>query len=94
MGYRIEYDQKIGKYEVRKEKTKDHSMILVIAAVVILTGVMVLWPKAEDALFAAIIPGDDTVTVQAFQNMTDDMRSGAYLTDALYTFCHYVIHGT
>lgn len=40
-----------------------------------------------------LIPGEDAVTVQAFQNMTDDLRSGATLGDAVEAFCRFVIHG-
>ena len=93
MSYRIEYDNRIGKYEVRKEQPKNISLLLIVSVLGVIGGLL-LWPEAGAALRTAIIPGDDAVTVQAFRNMTDDMRSGASVTDALYTFCHYVIHGT
>ena len=93
MSYRIEYDKRIGKYEVRKEQPKKMSSLLIMAVVGVIGGLL-LWPEAGAALSAAIIPGEDMVTVQSFRNMTAEMRSGASLMDAVYTFCHYVIHGT
>jgi len=92
MSYRIEYDNRIGKYEVRKGQPKKISSLLIIAVVGVICGTMLL-PEGVAELRSWFIPGDDTVTVQAFHIMTDDIRSGASLTDALYTFCHYVIHG-
>lgn len=93
MSYRIEYDRRIGKYEVRKDEQKKFLLFLIMAVVGLIGGMMLL-PDGAAALGSWMIPGDDTVTVQAFQNMTDDMRSGASLAEAFYSFCHYVIHGT
>ena len=93
MSYRIEYDKRIGKYEVCKEQPKKLSLLLMMSVVGVIGGIL-MWPEAVAALSAAIIPGDDMVTVQAFRNMTAEMRSGASLMDAVYTFCHFVIHGT
>lgn len=93
MSYRIKYDNRIGKYEVRRDQPKKISSLLIIAVVGVIGGLL-LWPEAGAALRAAIIPGEDMVTVQAFRNMTADMRSGASLGDAVFAFCHYVIHGT
>lgn len=93
MSYRIEYDNRIGKYEVRKGQPKKMSSLLIIAVVGVICGTMLL-PEGVAELRSWFIPGDDTVTVQAFRNMTDDMRSGASLEDAVFAFCHYVIHGS
>lgn len=92
MGYRIEYDTFVGKYEIReKKRTKWPLVMLAVSLLFLLTcGV---WTEGAQKLRSFLIPGDDAVTVQAFKSMTEDLRSGASLGDAVYTFCHYVIHG-
>lgn len=90
MGYRIEYDGRAGKYEVKPEG-KRLPMILLCAGV--LVAALCLWPQGAQKLRSFLIPGEDTVTVQAFQNMTDDLRSGATVGEAVEAFCRYVIHG-
>ena len=93
MSYRIEYDGRIGKYEVRKENERRNAMYVYVAGAGILAAAILLWPEVGTALRSWIIPGDDAVTTQAFLNMTQDMRSGASLGEAVFGFCRYVIHG-
>ena len=92
MGYRIEYDALGGKYEVRN-RDKGRLPLLPAALGLLLLGVAVFWPQGGQALRGMLIPGEDTLTIQAFQNMTDVLRGGGSLGDAVYTLCHAVIHG-
>lgn len=93
MSYRIEYDSRVGKYEVCKERGRGGMPILLSGIGIIVVFSLLLWPEAGAAVRSYLIPGEDAVTVQAFHNMSDDLRSGADLKDALYTFCRHVIHG-
>lgn len=93
MGYRIEYDGRIDKYEVTKEYPWRFP-ILVFGIFLLFTLLTYkFWPEGSEQLRKMLIPGDDSVTVQAFHNMTDDLRSGASVSEAVYAFCRYVIHG-
>lgn len=94
MGYRIEYDGRIDKYEVTKDHSWRFPMLTFGAFILFAVLTYHFWPEGSAQLRALLIPGDDAVTVQAFHNMTDDLRSGASVTEALYAFCRYVIHGT
>ena len=40
-----------------------------------------------------ILPGDAEITASAFQNMTDALKSGNGLPQAITTFCETVIEG-
>jgi len=93
MGYRIEYDRGNGKYEIRRERLGTFWFAVgTVAVVLILCGAL---GQGRGAFVRSlVIPGEDTVTVQAFQNMTDDLRSGANLGEALESFCRFVIHGS
>lgn len=93
MGYRIEYDRGNGKYEITPTHPWRASLIFLGALGVFLVYASVLRPETVQFLRSVLIPGEDAVTVQAFQNMTDDLRCGASVSDAVEAFCRYVIHG-
>lgn len=93
MSYRIEYDGRIDKYEVVRN-TKSRFPGLVTAAFgLFLLLTLCLWQEGAEQFKSILIPGEDAVTVQAFYNMTNDLRSGAGIRDAVYIFCQSVIHG-
>lgn len=92
MGYRIEYDRGNGKYEVREEHPYRFVLLLGVLVFSALLASCFL-PNWTAAVRSVLIPGDDAVTVQAFECMTDDLRSGAKVFDAVKTFCRFVIHG-
>lgn len=89
MSYRIEYDNRVGKYEVRKEK----SGILPYLVVFSLAAALWICPRSREMVRSLLIPGNDQITTAAFQLMTDDLRSGAGMYDALYDFCDTIIRG-
>lgn len=93
MGYRIEYDRENGRYEISHMRTWQFPLMLAGVLGVFLLLVMHFWPEGAAVFRSALIPGDDAVTLQAFRNMTADLRSGATVPDALETFCRFVIHG-
>lgn len=87
MSYRIEYDGRAGKYEVKPEGRRGAVLLAVLGAALALA--VCFSPEVRTWL----IPGEDAVTVQAFHIMTDDLRSGATISDAVEAFCRFVIHG-
>ncbi len=90
MSYRIEYDSKVNKYEVKPEK--NYLMPIMVFSAMILV-LFFFQSDRADAVCSFLIPGEDAVTVQAFSAMTNDLRSGAELWDAVEVFCRAVIHG-
>lgn len=90
LGYRIVYDGRAGKYEVKEDRSFRFWM---------LTGVMLLltllfWKEGREYIQEALIPGDNETTIGALKNMTSQLRQGSGLRDAVVTFCNEVIHGT
>ena len=90
MGYRIEYDGRAGKYEVKREG-KWGIPILLCTAIVL--AFLCFLPQGRGELCGFLIPGEDEITLQAFENMTCDLRSGASLGEAVEAFCRFLIHG-
>lgn len=93
MSYRIEYDGRIDKYEVVPEYRSRLPYFLAAFFCLFLLLTVVFWQEGWEQLKSILIPGEDEITVQAFLNMTDDLRSGAGMRDSIYTFCRSVIHG-
>lgn len=89
MGYRIEYDRAVGKYEIRK---KSSDVFPVILCSVLIIAVLCAC-QSREVLISLLVPGEDVVTIEAFHAMTSDLRSGATLLDAFTDFCRLVIHG-
>lgn len=90
MGYRIEYDGRAGKYEVKPQGKEG---IKILLSTVLVLALLCFLPQGSGKLRSFLIPGEDEVTLQAFQNMTCDLRSGASLGEAVEAFCRFLIHG-
>ena len=92
MSYRIEYAPSVDKYEIIRAKPAMIRRFLFLGATGLFCA-MLLWPGGREVVRSFLIPGEDAVTVLAFQTMTNDLRSGAGLYEAIYDFCRMVIHG-
>ena len=94
LGYRIEYDGGVGKYEVRKYSPYKRPALLTAAVCLFLLLTFFLWPEGADYIREALIPGENAVTAAAFENLTQRLRQGEPLQDAVTAFCSDVIHGS
>lgn len=93
MGYRIEYDKGTKSYEVRKDNPWRLAVLTVICFGLFLMLSSWFWPEGISFIRNIVIPGDDAVTVQALENLTLELRAGASMKDAVFTFCQEVIRG-
>lgn len=91
LSYRIEYDSRIDKFEVRSIRHGGRNIFLLMG--IGFLAVSCLAPEYRNTVRSFLIPGEDAVTTLAFQTMSEDLRSGANLADAFYEFCRMVIHG-
>lgn len=92
MGYIIAYDSMGGKYEVSVHNPWRFPVLCIAALCMFLFLTFHFWPEGSTLLRSVLIPGEDAVTVQAFQNMTQDLKAGASVPDAIEAFCKEVIH--
>lgn len=93
MGYRIEYDNLGGKYEISREKSGRFPFLLAVGCGLCLLGVCACWPEGAEKLQNWLIPGDDAVTTQAFHILRENLKNGAPVGKAVEAFCRFVIHG-
>lgn len=93
MAYRIEYDSRGGKYEIKKDKPSRLPVLAAAAFLLFLLFTFQFWDAGAEVIRDLLIPGDREVTVRAWDHMTDDLRSGAGLQDAFAAFCAEVLDG-
>ena len=93
MGYRIEYDLKTGQYEVSKDNPWQVPALTIVCFGIFLLLSSWFWPEGIDFIRDLVIPGEDAVTIQAFQNMTQQLHNGISFRDALSAFCLEVMRG-
>ena len=84
MGYRIIY----GEDPFVKKKEKNHLRSLTagfLLALVVL--VRCCWPRGTEILRQTLLPGENT----AFQQMTEQIRDGEPIGDAVTVFCQRIV---
>lgn len=90
MGYRIVYDARGGKYEVRVHRPWHFWIVCSISLLLI----YVFWEDGAAYIREAMIPGDNQVTLAALRNLSEQLRQGENIRTAVEVFCRDVIHGT
>lgn len=93
MAYRIEYDSFNQKFEISSPVRSRFPGLLIGAVTAFFLITATFWPEGWSALRDIMIPGDDAVTLQALECMSDNLRSGMALEDAITSFCREVIDG-
>ena len=88
MGYCMEY----GEGTIRKKKTGRGKYtaiaVILLFSSLFFAGIRMLGvERVRDFL----IPGDPAVTKEAFQKMTDDLRSGTGMSEAFSDFCYVIL---
>ena len=91
MSYQIVYgsekkpQKQPGKHSLRTGLTAG-IILIALMGVLRFTGIgTMLWQK--------MIPGDPEITTAAFENMTEYLRNGRSISDAVVVFCQTVIEG-
>ena len=87
MSYQINYDpSRRRKFYTTKHKKKP-GWILIVAVVALSVTIF------HKDLKHVLIPGDKQVTSAAFSDLTENLRAGESLKDAVTTFCREIIDG-
>ena len=90
MGYRIVYDGRAGKYEVRSCNPGRFRLFLGLALLITLA----FWQEGKDYIREALVPGDNQTTLLALKNLSEELRQGEGLRESVTAFCLDVIHGS
>ena len=94
MSYRIVYG---GTTPVRYPPNRGRKHLQLMTAVAMVLFVLVVgqfWPRGREVLRDFLLPGEPSVTEQAFSELVSDLSQGIKLEDAVATFCQQIIdHG-
>ena len=76
------------KYMQRTEKNVVLTVVVIVCIVILAVSVYMI---GLDRVSAFLIPGNDAVTVAAFRQMQNDVKSGIPVKEAVTAFCEEII---
>lgn len=74
-----------------KQRTRKSRMFPVVVILCITIFTVSVYMLGLDTVSSFLIPGNDAVTVAAFQQMQADLKSGIPVKEAVTTFCTEII---
>lgn len=89
MGYRVVYGA-MPPVKRRKSKLRLQALTAAFLLAFALT-VRQAWPEGQEMLRRFLLPGEPTVTEEAFRNMISDLQGGEPLADAVTAFCAQIV---
>ena len=94
MSYRIEYGAAVPQ-KFQPEKVKRHMRALTALCILLFSlAAGKFWPDGRMVLQRVFLPGEPSVTEQAFSNMISGLHDGLTLEDAVVVFCQEILdHG-
>ena len=91
MGYRIDYAGMPVTKIIRPKNGIGLRAMVAAAFMVFCVMVRLLWPEGTNTLKTFLVPGELSVTEQAFSTLVTDLREGQTLEDSIWCFCKSVI---
>lgn len=91
MAYRIVYEETKEKKKRRDKPFLPVPLMSLLIFLVFLMMVGTFWPEGAGIIRKALIPGDPDKTIQALTVMSQELRSGAPLGDAVESFCQGIL---
>ena len=92
MSYRISYSSvSIPEHVSASQTAKKRAVLrLLIAVIICVIGVCVL-KGHTDTILNLVLPGDPEVTKNAIEIMSDEIKAGSSLKDAIVAFCEEIV---
>lgn len=91
MGYRIVYGPEVRLVSGRTGSTARLRTMIAGAFLLFSILVRLTWQEGAEAMQKLFLPGDLTVTEQAFSEMVTDLRDGETVKDAVVVFCQRIL---
>lgn len=91
MGYRIEYGP--APRPGREEDRRGFRIRVMTAAFLLFGCVLVrsFWNEGAALLETVLLPGEPSVTEQAFSTLLSDLRTGMPVGESVTAFCKYIV---
>ena len=94
MSYRIEYGTSVPQ-KFQPQQVKRHIRTMTAVCILLFSlAVGKFWPDGRMVLQRVFLPGEPSVTEQAFSNMISELRDGETLEKVVVAFCQEILdHG-
>ena len=90
MGYCIEYEG-AERYPLPCKRKPGILHRLCLAAIGVALLVTLIFPETKQKLVSLLIPGNDSVTLQAIGELTERLQCGEHPKEAVAAFCRIII---
>ena len=91
MPYRIDYGAGTMRRKPLRTKLPTPTVKAVLIILVLIAGALTIKIVGLSWVQDVLLPGDPAVTAAALENMTEGLRSGESLLDAVTAFCREII---
>lgn len=91
MAYRIDYGSGSNQRKPLRKNIPAPVIKTALFVLALVAGAMAMKVVGLSWVRDVLLPGDPEITATALQNMTDNLRSGESLLDAVTTFCREII---
>ena len=91
MSYRIDYGGAVPTKYTRKRDGNGFRIMTAVCLIMFALVVGQFWPRGRQVLQEFLLPGEPTVTEQAFSGLVHDLSQGLNLEDAMTAFCRQII---
>ena len=91
MSYRIEYGSEVPKQFLQPIIKRHVRTLTAICILLFSLTVGKFWPDGRQILQQYVIPGELSMTEQAFSDMISELNEGVKLEEAVVTFCQQII---
>ena len=94
MSYRIDYGCATPMKYCKNRGRRYIRMLTAVSLILFALAVGKFWPQGRQVLREYLLPGEPSVTEQAFFELVSDLSEGMKIQDALLVFCEQIIdHG-
>lgn len=91
MAYRIDYGSAGSQRKTLQKNIPTPVIKTALLVLALVAGAIVMKVVGLTWIRDVLLPGDPEITAAALQNMTDHLRNGESLLDAVTTFCKEII---
>ena len=91
MSYQIAYPGTNHMEQNYTQRTKKNKIFPVVVILCVTILAVLVYTLGLDAVSSFLIPGNDAVTVAAFEQMQADLKGGMPVKDAVTVFCKEII---
>ena len=91
MSHRIDYGGAVPTKYGRKRDGNSLRMMTAVFLILFALAVGQFWPRGREVLQEFLLPGEPTLTEQAFSGLVHDLSQGINLEDAMTVFCRQII---